>query len=1238
MSLEQGVNRAPQIADPFAVHQSELVDASCATSLDVLEHQWLHLLGGERMQVELAVDLQGRRPRLGGRTGQRAHPGRRDEPARLAQGNPGSGDQRITQHLGLHALPWPAPLGAGAARVGHPPLPDPELQLPPHHRVRDLHAAYPSPTRQRGREEIADLGHRVLVAAIEAQLEALKVDHESLLVPPQHHLELSGTGSMDEEAVRRGRIRPWRRAGSRCLRAWGERGEHVLHGEQVTASCRLIGQEPAPNRQDTALSGVRLIGHPFRWGMSSMSSTGASRSGGDAAEAETIIERPGEPQDENVPDDPESLSPGIRLGRYVVLEEIGAGGMGMVFSAYDPELNRKVALKLLRPRHRERKRSSNRLLKEAQALAKLAHPNVITVYDVGTYGDRVFVAMELVEGDTLRGWVQEKKRKWDEVLSVFIPAGRGLAAAHAANLVHRDFKPDNVLIGRDGRVRVMDFGLARPMQTRHGMSSMAESESGSLQGSDDEVEQADESEDLEQPDESDELDALDEAPSITEGDAPQLDNPMLTQTGSIMGTPAYMAPEQHMGQPTDARSDQFSFCIALYQALYGERPFQGEDRGALAKQKLEGRIEDPPSSSSVPAWVRRHVLRGLSPRPEDRFPSMDELLDELGKDPRVKRRKILGGIGFVGAMAGLVVTFQYINRRPPVCQDSPDAWAAVWNEERAGQVSAAVTAVPGEHVGKTWQSARTAIDAYGEAWVQMHQEACEATHLRGEQSTRLLELRNNCLQERLDEVDALAELLSEPTRGTVTRSAHAAHALSPLSACADSEALAAAVDPPEGEDAKAAVAQLRRELARIKVSGTLGLHDRALQLADAAYQEAQTLGYQPVVAEARFRLGQAQGLRGDAEKAEDNMQEANWLGSSVKHDAIAAAAASELVHLIGRRMRQYDEGLSWSRHAEAAIKRIGLGGFLEARLRHDIGVIRAETGDLTQAQADLQQALELYAAVPAASLAIVDATRNLGDLHLYQGRLGEAEAAYRKAREASVELLGPAHPETSLADVGLARVADARQEHEQAITLLREALDTTRVALGPDDLDLVPLSFALARSHQEHEEFEQAIEHKRAAYTLLLDRLGDHPRVASTLYDIGLTYEAAGNPDEARLSHEQALRIWTATRGDDHPDLAYALTSLGLLDVEGGQPAAAVEKLERALKLRGGRGLDPALLAATQFALARALHATGGDHPRARELATKARDTFARGKSPDPERAASIETWLTQTRDDDETG
>jgi eukaryotic-like serine/threonine-protein kinase len=923
-----------------------------------------------------------------------------------------------------------------------------------------------------------------------------------------------------------------------------------------------------------------------------------------ALEADTIVERPGAGSEAAADD--EALTPGTRLGRYVVLEEIGAGGMGLVYSAYDPELNRKVALKLLRPRHREKKRTRSRLLQEAQALAKLAHPNVITVYDVGTLGDRVFVAMELVEGDTLKGWLDETKRKWDEVLSVFIPAGRGLSAAHAANLIHRDFKPDNVLIGRDGRVRVMDFGLARPARTDHDTGSSLDEPAAR---------------------------SIDLQSSLDPLEANDVEDPMLTQTGSIMGTPAFMAPEQHLGKVTDHRSDQYSFCVALYGALYGQRPFAGTDAGSLARAKADGRVAEPPPGVRVPAWVRRIVVRGLSPNPADRYPAMDELLDALADDPRIKRRKILTAGGTIVAMLGGVLGVQYVrSQQPSVCQGSPEVFATVWDDERKAAAAAGVLAIDRDHVRSSWTVAAATIDAYGEAWAQMHREACEATHVRGEQSTRLLELRNSCLQERLDEVDALASLFADADARTATRATDAALGIAPLSSCADSEALAAAVDPPELESTKTAVADLRRDLARAKALESVGKLGEAIEIAERAFEAAGELDYPPVVAEARYRLGRAQGMKGDAEQAEENLSESNWLGSSVKHDAIAAAAASSLVHVVGRTMGRHDEGLAWARHAEAHIKRIGIGGIQEARLRHDIGVIHGAADEHANAHEALQQARDLYDKVPFTELARIELLRDVADVRLREGKVDVAIASFEQAKKATTELLGAAHPHVALAIAGLGRVADHQGDPTSARERYYEALAIVTKALGEDAMELVPLHEQLCASYARHRTWDEAIEHSTRAYRLLLDGMGDHPRVAEALHALGKLMVDAGRPDDARRQHEHALAMWEKTRGDDHPDVAYALTSLGLLDLQADAPQTAVERLERALKLRGGRGLDPRLLAQTQFALAQALHGTGGDHPRARELATKARDTLQKGKSPDPAGAAEVDAWLQQTQ------
>jgi anti-sigma factor RsiW len=283
------------------------------------------------------------------------------------------------------------------------------------------------------------------------------------------------------------------------------------------------------------------------------------------------------------PEWPTSLLPrGTNVGRFVLLDCLGRGGMAVVYAAYDPELDRKVAIKLLRtdlPAAGSPTEPGAQLLSEAQAMARLSHPNVIVVYDVGTFQDQVFLAMEFVRGSDLRGWLGERVRSWREILEIFLRAGEGLAAAHRSGLVHRDFKPDNVLVGQDGQLRVTDFGLARALR-----------------------------------------------PPKPEGDPSPSSAaaPMVQYHSALSGTPLYIAPEQWRGARADERSDQFSFCVALFEALYRQAPYPGR-----TSVSFTGALPEPTEGTSVPGWTRRVLQRGLSVAPERRYPSMQHLLDAL---------------------------------------------------------------------------------------------------------------------------------------------------------------------------------------------------------------------------------------------------------------------------------------------------------------------------------------------------------------------------------------------------------------------------------------------------------------------------------------------------------------------------------------------------------------------------------------------------------------------------------
>jgi serine/threonine protein kinase/formylglycine-generating enzyme required for sulfatase activity len=352
------------------------------------------------------------------------------------------------------------------------------------------------------------------------------------------------------------------------------------------------------------------------------------------------------------------LGIGAHVGRYVILERIGAGAMGVVYGAYDPQLDRKIALKLLRgigagaaPLARAR------MMREAKAMARLQHPNVAAVHDVGVADDdRVFLATEFLSGGTLHAWLDGKPRTWREIVNVFGHAGRGLAAAHAEGLVHRDFKPDNVLLDKEGRPRVVDFGLARNIE-----AADAESKSGNTIDLGRAMSDLDGAGPREDPHPPPRYDPNAET-GVDMSPSDKLDK--LTRTGALMGTPAYMSPEQFLGEPTDERTDQFSFCVALYEALYGARPFEGDTLLALSVSVTGGNFRPLPKDREVPAWIRRAVLRGLAIKREARYPSMGALIAALEDDPAVKGRRRLVAVAIAGvALASALVARQVVAQR-----------------------------------------------------------------------------------------------------------------------------------------------------------------------------------------------------------------------------------------------------------------------------------------------------------------------------------------------------------------------------------------------------------------------------------------------------------------------------------------------------------------------------------------------------------------------------------------------
>ena len=442
-----------------------------------------------------------------------------------------------------------------------------------------------------------------------------------------------------------------------------------------------------------------------------------------------------------------------------MLSLLGTGGMGAVYAAYDPDLDRKVAPKLLRPDAASV--DSVRPTREARALAKLAHPNVVSVFDVGTVGAEVVIAMEFIEGMTVTRWLQERVRSVREVLDLFLAAGRGLAAAHQAGLIHRDFKPDNMMVGSDGRVRVMDFGLA-------GAASSAA------------------------------VVVDDPLASDSQGRS----DLRLTREGTLLGTPAYMAPEQWQDAQVEAWTDQFSFCVALWEALYGLRPFRGRSLHALMHSVTHGEIDMVSRrKSKVPAFLRRVLERGLARAPGHRFPTMDALLAAIARGQTHQRTAgVLIGLGAVGVIIAAFIGLR--TQRIALCAAHGAEIADVWNDAEKAALRDTLLATEVSYAGSTYEEAVPQIDRWTASWSEMRTQVCSEAEVDGTRTPALYELAIACLDERRDALAGLLEVLANSSATDVQLVLPAIAGLEQVAPCAERGSLERRPDPPSGPGAR----------------------------------------------------------------------------------------------------------------------------------------------------------------------------------------------------------------------------------------------------------------------------------------------------------------------------------------------------------------------------------------------------------------------------------------------------
>jgi eukaryotic-like serine/threonine-protein kinase len=911
--------------------------------------------------------------------------------------------------------------------------------------------------------------------------------------------------------------------------------------------------------------------------------------------AETRNSKPNSAPRRRVAATEDAIERGTKLGRYLILDRLGSGGMGVVYVAFDPQLDRKVALKVLRSNlGSDQSRFAARMLREAKAMARLAHPNVIAVHDVGLEGQRVFLAMELVEAGTLKAWLRPK-RSWREILALFSGAGRGLAAAHAAGLVHRDFKPDNVLIGADGRARVTDFGLARSATSGEQL-----------------------------PDGGDE--PLDEVPEPASPEA-SLESP-LTRAGTMMGTPGYMAPEQCRGEPVDARSDQFGFCASLYEALYRQRAFAGLTPAEVIEDILAGKVREAPADTKVPGWVRRILLRGLRVDREERWPSMDALLGALADDPGLRRRRWLGATAGVVALAALLFAARHFSgEKVRLCEGGERHLAGVWDPPRREAVQRAFA-----KSGKPWAAhaateTTRALDGYATAWAVARGDACAATRIRGDETEAIMALRMGCLDDRKKELAALTDLFVVADDETVERAVQAVAALPPVSVCADVKMLSAVAPPPADPQLRATLAEERTQLATARARLGAGKYKDGLAAAEAVAPVALRLGYRPLVAETQELVGQLRFKSGDYQGADRAWRDALYAAEEARLDELKSRIAVELANVTVD-LHGFADAREWMRFAEAMVRRTGGRGEVQVDLWVQIALVYFRESHYAEAEVAARKAIALASeAAPENPLGRAAAYRTLGDVLDYEGQYDEGLQLLDKARALTESRLGPEHPDVAAI---LRKEIDAyamKHDGATALALGKRVLALLQKSLPPEHLQIAQTHTNIAEALGLLGRYDEAIAEERLAlptYERIFGAVSVNVGVSHT--NIGYALLQLRRDGEARQHLERAVAIYEKTLPSDAVDLAEPLLRLGQLELAEGRPREAVRRLERALPLRQ-KDRDPTeMLADIELELARALGSVRHGDPRARALAERARDQWA--AAGERTRAQSASAWL----------
>ncbi len=877
----------------------------------------------------------------------------------------------------------------------------------------------------------------------------------------------------------------------------------------------------------------------------------------------------------------------IKLGRYEIVGVLGRGGMGIVYAARDPELDRVVALKVLSAGG-QGEFSRARLRREARTLAKLAHPNVVAVFDVGEEQGQLYLAMEQVTGGTLKTWLKAKPRSWQSVLAMFSAAGRGLIAAHEAGLVHRDFKPDNVLIDESEQPRVVDFGLARAVETAREQTTTSPGDRAR---------------------ESRSVDAA-------TGDELTQVSGELTRPGAIMGTPAYMAPEQHLGEETDARTDQFAFCIALWEALYGERPFPTTSLAALAEAVTTGRIQDSPSRG-VPRAIRAVLLRGLAVDPSRRWPSLAELIAALEAVPR--RRQLAGMTAAAGTLAlGLVAgTWALVDdgdsgEVAPVCVDTSARVDAVWSDSRRSAVAAALDEAGGLDVAPTRELVLARLDEYASTLAAAYEQACLDTEVRGLHSPELRDRRVACLQGRVDALEATSAALESIDRANLRSATQLVQELPAVARCADVEHLAARLPDPTDPDDAAAVARARRELATANAALTSVRIDDAASAIERASAALAGVEHPPVAVELAYARARLSTLRSEYEQSSEQIADAYHRAFALGHDELAIEAGLERIALLGLDLDQPEQGLAWARHVEALIERsgdvLGRADMLDAQ-----GRMHHRLGDYERAVALFEEALALRRREQ--DPRHLDVAASLNGLSNALDRLGrgeEARAVLETSLSIKLERLGEYSVSTAGALTNLGILLWKAGDYEEAIARHQHALAVFERAFGPKHRNVAGTCLNLAKALHSAGRGEEALPLIDRGLTIVREAETRVPGMEIMLVNIrGAVNYGLGRLDAARQDYEQELALLVVMHAEGSPDLASPLLGLAEVANASGTHREAIEHAKSVLALQPADEPEWDQAIDAHLSLAEAWIGLG-EREQARTHAQLARDGFAK--------------------------